>query len=766
MKFLKIIAVLSMLPSACFGYAHWEGYCQQGGQKVVTSSVQSTTQVQQSYPSATLTAYITGSSPLTKATIYSDNAGTPSSNPLTCSSKGYFSFWSGSGLLDLTFSGAGVPAPFTWGAVSGQEPMAVVTDVDGRDLGDLCALAVSLGQTLQLYRPHETDSGSCAANIQWFTGGKVTLQAMATYSFTGNVDCPQFQWCWDSTTNSGSFITFGKMPENLNPVQYGADASGVSDSTSKVQATINAANGRFMHWPAAIFRHTGLTHGATVSIHGANAAYNGGSANTILLYTLTGTGWAAADPSQFPVVDLKNLFFQKDGAQGGIGMSTAGYTRGSLIEQCTFDNFTTGMWMDAQPYGTYFTRIVGNYISGTATGILMTGGNSGQPNSNTISDNTFFEITTGIDTDTRPIGNLFERNDTEILLGATPFGIRYNGVNSLFIKNWGEQSCASGQTCTTAFIAGSGSVTVSNSWSCVASGGTCLSTGGGASGLFRASGGNAYIEPGDTGGITMLAATIATETSTNIIVNNNAAGGLAMNSSVILTNVEQIKMNNFGAGEGNGSSIAWYHSGPSISGRLSTYFSSTYQGYITEISNVSNVDGNQSRIILSGLGAYIPNGVIVDRGSTSTGTHFQASNNVALTSIQQISLTNLGAGNGNGSSIGWYHAGGNISGKMDTFFSTALDGYVTQFRNTGNADGNQIRLTLTETGAQFTGGIQNKGTYAYASIPARYACSGANYGMWINIIDSTVGTYRAAITTGGGGQSVPAWCNGTDYESH
>ena len=44
-----------------FGYAHWEGYCEQGGQVVVgPGSSQSTTKVQKSYPQATVSVFYTG----------------------------------------------------------------------------------------------------------------------------------------------------------------------------------------------------------------------------------------------------------------------------------------------------------------------------------------------------------------------------------------------------------------------------------------------------------------------------------------------------------------------------------------------------------------------------------------------------------------------------------------------------------------------------------------------------------------------------------
>ena len=119
--------------------------------------------------------YLTGTgSPGTKATLYSTNTGTALANPLTCSTfNGYYSFYAANGsVVDLTFSGAGIAAPFTIGAVPGIEPVnQVVYPSAGNTFHQQCVLAASLGQTLQTSAPgaiviaaSENDSG-CAINF-------------------------------------------------------------------------------------------------------------------------------------------------------------------------------------------------------------------------------------------------------------------------------------------------------------------------------------------------------------------------------------------------------------------------------------------------------------------------------------------------------------------------------------------------------------------------------------------------------------------------
>lgn len=86
-------------------------YCEKGGETVTTDGRTSTTRVQRSYPSCTVTVYNGGT--LTLASIASDSIGTPKSNPFTADSDGYISFYATDGTYDVKMSGSGLAAPIT-----------------------------------------------------------------------------------------------------------------------------------------------------------------------------------------------------------------------------------------------------------------------------------------------------------------------------------------------------------------------------------------------------------------------------------------------------------------------------------------------------------------------------------------------------------------------------------------------------------------------------------------------------------------------------
>lgn len=104
------LACLSALPSYAIERA--QGWCEQGGQRVVTSnpSAVSTGYFQRSYPACTVTVYLAGT--VTPATIYSTDTMTPKSNPFTASTTSFWFFYAADGNYDVQFSGAGIGSPF------------------------------------------------------------------------------------------------------------------------------------------------------------------------------------------------------------------------------------------------------------------------------------------------------------------------------------------------------------------------------------------------------------------------------------------------------------------------------------------------------------------------------------------------------------------------------------------------------------------------------------------------------------------------------
>src|SRR5215813_8809266 len=100
-SFLSTIALLVALSFPCWAQnrERLEGWCEQGGQVVQTDGRSSTTKVQRSYTSCTVTVYDAGTTNL--ATIASDYGGTPKANPFTASSTGFWDFFAVDGRYDV-----------------------------------------------------------------------------------------------------------------------------------------------------------------------------------------------------------------------------------------------------------------------------------------------------------------------------------------------------------------------------------------------------------------------------------------------------------------------------------------------------------------------------------------------------------------------------------------------------------------------------------------------------------------------------------------
>lgn len=106
------VAILVMACStSALAAGKLQGYVELGGQSVRTSGFLSTTKAQISYPGATVTVYVGGTTTL--ATIYSDSSLTPQANPFTADSNAFWSFYAGDGDYDVRFSGTGIVTPWT-----------------------------------------------------------------------------------------------------------------------------------------------------------------------------------------------------------------------------------------------------------------------------------------------------------------------------------------------------------------------------------------------------------------------------------------------------------------------------------------------------------------------------------------------------------------------------------------------------------------------------------------------------------------------------
>lgn len=114
------------------------GIASKGG-KIIRTSATTQHVVMETFPSATVTVYQTGT--LTLASIFSNEVGTPKANPFTANSDASWSFYIASGRYDIKFSGTGIISPFTLSDIfvnsgSGGGGGGAVTSVFGRT-GDI-----------------------------------------------------------------------------------------------------------------------------------------------------------------------------------------------------------------------------------------------------------------------------------------------------------------------------------------------------------------------------------------------------------------------------------------------------------------------------------------------------------------------------------------------------------------------------------------------------------------------------------------------------
>jgi len=112
----SVVAFLALIAGAGIGASAQtqqkiQGFCENGGQAVVTDGRSSTTKVQRSYQSCVVTVYDTGTTNL--AVIYSDYSLTPKANPFTADVDGYWFWIANPGRYDVKLSGSGITSPIT-----------------------------------------------------------------------------------------------------------------------------------------------------------------------------------------------------------------------------------------------------------------------------------------------------------------------------------------------------------------------------------------------------------------------------------------------------------------------------------------------------------------------------------------------------------------------------------------------------------------------------------------------------------------------------
>lgn len=270
----RLLTLLLLLSPACFGYASYSGWCEQGGKTVTVQGIPSTTLVQQSYPNLSgsgsgpnVTVYLTGTS--NKATIYSDNAGTALGNPFPCTATGQYQFFAGEQVVDLTFAGSGVSS-YTISKVPLSEPLGVVSDVGCAPLSlSACsARAVSLGQSLTCSLNWlSQNSETLSASIQAFQGCLIQPSSGQTVTLT---NCPQAGASQIADFSLGGIVV---LPSGCaSRLEWGGvDLSGVTDSHVGVNGIMASGSGNISVGAGLInMGTTAMSSISVASIHSVN----------------------------------------------------------------------------------------------------------------------------------------------------------------------------------------------------------------------------------------------------------------------------------------------------------------------------------------------------------------------------------------------------------------------------------------------------------------------------------------------------------------
>lgn len=157
----KLIPFL-LLAGSMFGRSVLTGYCENGAQRVSFQGVQSTTYVQRSYPSCTVTVYTAGTTNL--ATIFSDLAGTAQANPFVANPTGFYTFWADGGNYDIVLSGGGlVTSVTTHASVGSADPGALLIANNLSDLNSTSTARTNLGLGTSATEDVGTTTGTVAA---------------------------------------------------------------------------------------------------------------------------------------------------------------------------------------------------------------------------------------------------------------------------------------------------------------------------------------------------------------------------------------------------------------------------------------------------------------------------------------------------------------------------------------------------------------------------------------------------------------------------
>jgi hypothetical protein len=262
-RLLGILVGLAALASVTNAqtYYKWNGYCQQGGQSVVTGSISSTSKVQGSFPGCTVLVSIHGGG---AASLFQTATGNALANPFTADAvTGQITFYAPTGHYDITiYGGNGVPTA-TWpdiiiglgnerfatlpsSCLAGLSPSATV-DVGGADAIYVCDntghYVLPPGGSTTVCAGAVT--GPCSALV---IAGGANGFVVSSSGGTVTTAVPSLPGGMLSYTApySGAVTRTGqsKWSDVVSVLDFGADRTGVADSSAAFNAALATAAAR------------------------------------------------------------------------------------------------------------------------------------------------------------------------------------------------------------------------------------------------------------------------------------------------------------------------------------------------------------------------------------------------------------------------------------------------------------------------------------------------------------------------------------------
>jgi hypothetical protein len=347
-----------------------QGYVEQGGSTVSVGGYISTTTVQKSFPSSTVTVYLKGTTTL--ATTYSDNSGTLKANPFTSDTTGFWFFYVADGRYDIRFSGTGITVPFTLGDVvvgdSGSSGVFTVFNAASYATGGLGTAA----------SPYTSASGTGGIQEAYNALVATSVTYGAVYAPAGYYLITRsggINFALNSVTQIGTLVGTGGITfygdGSINTILLGSNLGTVIDTTGQGHITlrdfgiksgsVNLSTVGILQARSTLGYSVFPQHNTIerVYISLSTDVTANGARGTVGIYN------AGAESGEYlnnEVISDNPLVFSADNT---FAISSANVTQSTTVPYCSNNHVRGGMYRSTSTISTSASIILQGAVSGT-----------------------------------------------------------------------------------------------------------------------------------------------------------------------------------------------------------------------------------------------------------------------------------------------------------------------------------------------------------------------------------------------------------------